>query len=184
VVGAEVRIGVDLFLKQRFRQPAVRLVAFDDERTGWKRSFLQLELAGRAADLDTLHAQQVDQPLDARRIALPGGNDVAGDRLPAAGLGRVPRLDVKVLEDDRGELRRVLERGEDAGLAVVRVVSERPVELARRRPGPVPLPLALVAAPCGDGPGIGGGSRASRRGLALSLAPTRLRRCEPQLLRV
>ena len=82
VVGAEVRIRVDLLLEQRLGEAAVRLIALDDERAGGEGAFLELHLSGRAADLDPLHAQQVDQALDARHVALAGGNHVAGDAFP------------------------------------------------------------------------------------------------------
>src|SRR5439155_26917534 len=84
--------------------------------------------------------------LDAGHVPLTGRDHVPGDGLFPARLDRVPGLHVEVLEDDLRELRGVLQRGDDARLAVVRVVAQRPVELAGRRPRPEPFADALVAA--------------------------------------
>src|SRR5439155_17939251 len=101
---------------------------------------------------DALHPEQVDEALDAGHVPLTGRDHVPGDGLFPARLDRVPGLHVEVLEDDLRELRGVLQRGDDARLAVVRVVAQRPVELAGRRPRPEPFADALVAAArCGGG---------------------------------
>src|SRR5437016_4995628 len=65
---------------------------------------------------------------------------------PAPFAPPISGLHVEVLEDDRRELRGVLQRGDDARLPVVGVVAQRPVELAGRRPWPEPFADALVAA--------------------------------------
>ena len=58
-----------------------------------------------------------------------------------------------------GKLRRVLQRGEHARLAVVRVVAHRPVEFAGRRQRPEPLARRLVAAARRGRGRIGAGAR-------------------------
>ena len=187
VVRAQIGIGVDLPFEQRLHETAVRLIAFDDERSGWESPLLQPDFDRGAADFDALEAQEIHQALHPRHVALPGRDDVTGDRLLAAGLGGVPRFHVEVLEDDRRELRRVLERGENAGFTVICVVAERPVELAGRRPGPIPLPLRLVAPPAGRGRFVasGAGSPWTRRASTWPGAGLRIaRRRQPQFLRV
>ena len=88
VVRAEIRIGIHLLLEQDFREPAVRLIALDDERTGGERGILQFHFGDRAADFDALHAQEIDETLNTRHVALTGRNHVARDRFLASGLDR------------------------------------------------------------------------------------------------
>src|SRR5206468_11798672 len=105
-------------------------------------------------------------------------NHVAGYRILARRIDRIPRFLIEVLEDDLRKRRRVLQRRQDAGLAVVRVVAQRPVELAGGRPRPVPFALALIAA------SGGGERRVVTTGAASGSRPAGPgRRPQPHLLR-
>ena len=97
------------------------------------------EVVSRAADLDALDAQQVDEGRDPRHVALSGRDDEAVRRVGPAVLHRVPRLAVEVLQDDGGVRRGELERREGGGLAVVGVVPHRPLDLFVGGRRPVPL---------------------------------------------
>ncbi len=132
-----------------------------------------------------LHAQQIHEPLDARHVALTRGNHITGDRFLASGFHGVARFDVEVLQDHLREMRRVLQRRDHAGLAVVRVVAQRPVEVARRGPRPEPLALALIAASGGDRRCVRRRlPRTGRRRTASAAAGGRIRVAEVHLRRV
>ena len=123
VVGPGDRIGVGLLLEQRLGEAAVRLVALDDVRPGGEGPLLQPYFRLCTAYFNALDPQHVDQPRDAGHVALARRDDEAGERVGLAGVNRVARFLVEVLEDHVREGGGVLQRGQHPGLAVVRVVA-------------------------------------------------------------
>ncbi len=97
VVGHQLGVGVDLLAEQRLGEAAVGLVALDDQRARGIGSVLQLDLGRGAADLDALHAQDVDDERDAGHVLLVGGNDEGVGRFGFAGVDGVAALDVEVV---------------------------------------------------------------------------------------
>ena len=68
--------GIALLLEQVLRQAAVRLIALDDVRSRPETSPSPILISlGRQADLDPLHAQDVDELGDARHVALHGNHE-------------------------------------------------------------------------------------------------------------
>ena len=96
-------------------------------------------------------------------------NHVAVRRLVLAGVDRVLRLAVEVLEHEVREHRRQLQAAQHAGLHVVRVVAAREVRGRVRRDRQPAVPLALLAA-------AASGRRARRRRRRRARRQRRLRR--------
>ena len=141
----QLRIGELLLLQQDLGEPAVGLIALDDEGSRRERPFLHLDRRGRAADLDPLHAQDVHDKGRARHVGLVARDDIGVRRLGAAGLDGVEALLVEVLEDLLGEgARSVWSAVRRRRLHVVGVVAHRPFHRLVRRIGAEPFALGLV----------------------------------------
>ena len=105
---------------------------------------LTLISASARPDLDPLHAEDVHELGDARHVALHR-DDVAVRRIALAGLDRVLRLAVEVVDDEIRERRRQLQRAQHAGLHVVGVVAPREIRGGAGRNRQPAVPLARSA---------------------------------------
>ena len=145
VVRHERGVRIDLLSQQRPREPSIRLIGLHDERASRVRLRADLELGRRAPDFDALHPQDPDERLELGHVTVRQQHE-RERRIGLAHVDRVLGLAIEVLDDEVRERRGQLERREDAGLHVVRVVA------ARERPGRawghgeslVPLPRVRV----------------------------------------
>ena len=146
VIGAQRLVRERLLLQQGLDESAVRLVALDHVRPGRERAVRQRDLAAGLRHLDALQLQQRQEQIDARQVLLAGRHDVRVRRLLLSGLQAVAALAVEVLDQDVGERRCVLQRGEHGGLHVVGVVAHRPRHFLVRRQRPIPFAAGLASA--------------------------------------
>ena len=145
VVSVQVGVGIVLLAEQSFRQRAVGLVGFYDQRSRWIIAVTQFDGGFGAAHFNALHAQDVNYKRDASGVFLIRRNDEAVGRLFGAGGERVAGLDVEILQDDLRKRGDELEGGENAGFCKVGVVAHRPEHGFVGRIGAIPLTLGHIA---------------------------------------
>src|SRR6185312_15960199 len=97
-----------------------------------------------AADFHVLPLQDLQQQRARARALAIGREDVGGWAGQLRLLDRALALQVEILQEQRGVVGKVIERGEQAALFVVVVVALRPHHLRQRRVRLVPRTLVLI----------------------------------------
>ena len=189
VIGAQIGVGEVLFFEQNFREAAVGLVALDHQGAGGEGAFFEIDVRRGASHFNALQTQDVDQQRDTGEIFLVYRDDIAVRFFRLTGFDGVEALLIKISEQDLRKRRGQLQPAQDAGLHVVRVVADGPVDLGVGWRGPVPLARRAVAARPGArhfrvvDPAVHGVGAAVAEGLKHAQQPVMIRRHEAQITR-